>query len=225
MDQESIAEIRAQTVRLYHRGVKWLARVPVTAQVVAGLFLLSALLMGIHTAIGVHDATLRLKVQHSFRSAQLQVWVDNDRLYSGKLVGSSKKRFGLFSDPVQGSLSETLQVPSGSHRVKIRVSGEDGTIQEDTIDADFSRNAQRTLAVVARRSAVSLSWQGSVASATDPPPAASGWLAPYASTLILTAAGSIISALTGFALRELPGYFRGRRTSGSPTPKAQKLGA
>jgi len=221
MDPQRIAELRAWAESLYHQGRERLAKVPLAVQVVAAFFLVAVLLMGIYTAIGSRDATMRLKVQHSFRGAQLQVWVDDSRVYSGHLVGSARKKYGLLPD-VQGSLSETLAVPSGSHRVKVRVTADDGTIQEDTIEAEFSRNTQRTLFVVARRSDVSLNLQGTVAgSTTDPPPASSGWFTRYAGTLLLTAAGSIISALTGYAVRELPGHLRARQAAASQTPKAE----
>jgi hypothetical protein len=221
MDQERIADIRARAEALYRRGRERLAKVPVTMQVVGAFVLFAALLMAICTAIGSRDATMRLKVQHSFRSAQLEVWVDDSTVYSGHLVGTFKKKYGLLPD-VQGSLSETLAVPSGSHRVKVRVTADDGAIQEDTIDAQFSRNTQRTLSVVARHSDVSLNMQGTIASTPpDPPPASSSWFTRYAGTLMLTAAGSIISALTGYAVRELPGHIRARQSAASQTPKAE----
>ena len=221
MDPQRIAELSTWAESLYGQGRERLARVPLAVQVVAAFFLVAVLLMGIYTAIGSRDATMRLKVQHSFRSAQLQVWVDDNRAYSGHLVGSARKKYGLLPD-VQGSLSETLAVPSGSHRVKVRVTADDGTIQEDTIEAEFSRNTQRTLSVVARRSDVSLNVQGPVAgSTTDPPPASSSWFTRYAGTLLLTAAGSIISALTGYAVRELPAHLRARQAAASQTPKAE----
>ena len=212
MDQERIAEIRARAQALLADAKARLAKVPVKIQVIGGLLLLAAVFMAIYTVMGSHDATLRLKVQHSFRSAGLQVFVDDDRVYSGKLVGSSKKKL-FFGDSVQGNLSETLHVPSGSRRVRVRVTADDGTIQEDTINAEFSRNAEHTLSVVARRSDVALSWQGTPVSVPDPPPASPGWFSRYASALFLTAAGSIISALTGYAVKELPGHLRSRQTT------------
>ena len=32
-------------------------------------------------------------MQHGFRSAQMTVWVDGEQAYSGKLTGSTKKKF------------------------------------------------------------------------------------------------------------------------------------
>ena len=221
MDQQRIAELRAGTESLRRQAREQLAKVPLTVQVVAAFFLVAVLLMGIYTAIASRDATMRLKVQHSFRSAQLQVWVDDSTVYSGHLVGSARKKFGLLPE-VQGSFSETLAVPAGSHRVKVRVTADDGTIQEDTIEAEFSRNTQRTLSVLAHRGGVSLNVQGSVAGSTpEPPPASSSWFSRYAGTLMLTAAGSIISALTGYAVRELPGHLRARQAGASQSPKAE----
>jgi hypothetical protein len=218
MDPERIAEIRSQAVALYQKTRAWAVKVPLTARVVAGFICFAALLMGIHSVIGARDATLRLKVQHSFRTAHLEVWIDDDQAYSGKLNGS-RKRFGLFSDAVQGTLSETLGVPSGIHRVKVRVEPDDGTVHEDTISGDFPHHGQRTLAVSARRSDISLNWQGAAAGAPDEPPSSGGWFAQYASALLLTAAGSIISAITGYALRELPGHIRARQSAGQ-APKS-----
>jgi len=217
MNQESMAALREKALQIYQKARIRAAKVPLTGWVIGGFCCFAAILMALHTAMSAKDATLRLKVQHGFRSAQLQVWVDDDMAYSGRLTGSARKKFGILPD-VQGTLSETLDVPSGTHKVKVRVTSDDGNVQEDTTTADLARNSQRTLSVTARRSDVSLNWQGSTASAPDPPPASAGWFARYASTLLLTAAGSIISALTGFAVRELPGHIRARQSAG-PTQK------
>jgi len=171
-----------------------------------GLFLLAALLMAVHTAYWGKDAGLRLKVQHSLRSGQISVWVDGELAYSGNLVGSSKRKFGVIP-VVQGSLSETLPVATGTHQVKVQVVSDSGA-RESTISGDFAHNGQRGLSVTASRDDLSLNWQplnlqpqpvGAESSATG-----QGWFSRYAGTLVMTVAGSIISALAGFALRELP---------------------
>ena len=190
------------------------ARIP-TAWVILGLFLLAAVLMAIHTSFAAKDSSLRVKVQHSLRGGQLYVWVDGDLAYSGRLTGYTKKKFGLLPESVQGSLSETLAVPSGKHQVRVRVASDSGAVQEDTIMGEFVTNSQRTLSISARLDDVALSWQGggnvSAGSVPVEPAAGIGWMARYAGTLILTAAGSIISAVTGYAIREVPAYIRARQ--------------
>jgi hypothetical protein len=57
--------------------------------------LVAALLMAIYTALTAKDANLHLKLQRGFHDAQLSVWVDGDLAFSGKVTGSTKKKFGL----------------------------------------------------------------------------------------------------------------------------------
>jgi hypothetical protein len=174
--------------------------------VVLGLFALAALLMALYTAFLGKDASLQLKVQHSLRNAQLSLWVDGDPAYSGSLVGYTKKKFGLIPS-VQGSLSETIAVAPGTHQIRVQIVSDAG-VREHTISGDFARNGQQILSVSASRADLSLNlqsldWQ-SAAAGTEPPSGSKGWFTRYAGTLMMTVAGSIVSALTGFALRELP---------------------
>jgi hypothetical protein len=217
MDQQRITELCRHVTVFRQEAREKAARVPTTAWIVLGLFLLAASLMALRTAFVSRDAGLRLKVQHSLRSAQLSVWVDGELAYSGKLIGSMRKKFGFLSE-IQGTLSETLPISSGSHQVRVRVASDDGSTQEDTISGDFARNSQRTLAVNARRDDVALSWQGQDAVLADSAVAGgNGWFGRYTSTLLMTIAGSIVSALTGFALRELPRHIASRQ---GDAPKA-----
>ena len=216
MDQPYLSEFVLRSKAFCSKALCLVGTLPLTARIVGGLLIVFALLVGVHQAFLPKDVTIRLKVQHSFRSGQLWVWVDDDLAYSSKLNGNMKKKFGLIPDSIQGSLSETLQIPAGSHRLTVRASAEDGTVQEDKISGDFARNSQRTLSVNARHSDLSLSWQGA-ASTLPEPESGSSWYSKYASSLFLTAAGSIISALTGFALKEIPNQVRSRE-SASPKP-------
>jgi hypothetical protein len=179
-----------------------------------GLFLLAALLMAIYTAYSGSDASLRLKVQHSLRSGQLSLWVDGDLAYSAALVGSTKRKFGLIPE-MQGSLSETLPIAPGSHRIKVQIVS-DGSERENTISGDFAHNRQQTLSVNASHADLSLHWQATEAVGVDSSSGGKGWFSRYAGTLMMTIAGSIISALTGFALRELPKQMASRQEA----PKA-----
>ena len=215
MDLESKAESRARAIAVWQKARGQFARLPATARVMLGLFLLAALLMAMHTAYWGKDAGLRLKVQHSLRGGQISVWVDGELAYSGNLVGNSKRKFGVIPT-VQGSLSETLPVATGTHQIKVQVVSDSG-VRESTVIGDFTHNGLRALSVIASRDDLSLNWQalnsqpqavGAVSSATG-----QGWFSRYAGTLMMTVAGSIISALAGFALRELPKHLVSRQAA------------
>jgi hypothetical protein len=218
MNQESIAQLRAKAGSLYQQARLGVERVPVKARVLLGLFFVAALLMAIHTALTAKDANLHLKLQHGFRDAQLSVWVDGDLAFSGKVTGSTKKKFGLIpTDSVQGSLSQIIPVRSGQHNVRVRIEPDDAAMQEDSTSGDFARNTERELLVSARRSSLSLSWQGT-GSAPVETSSSFAWISRYAGSLFLTLAGSIMSALAGYAIRELPARFR---STSDATPKAE----
>jgi len=203
--------LRDRAVLFLEQALQRLRAIPVRARVVLGLFLLAALLFAIHTAVTSKNSSLRLKVQHGFRSADISVWVDGDFAYSGKLTGSTRKKFGLIPESVGGSLTELIPVASGRHQVRVRVE-EYGSAQEDSTTGDFVRNASQSLLVSARPSGMALSWQ-SGASGGSEAPSMPGWLERYAGSIFLSIAGSIISALTGFAIREAPGYLRARKAA------------
>ena len=189
---------------------------PLKAWLVLALFLVAALFMGLHTAFAAKDSTLHLKVQHGFRSALLSVWIDGELTYSSKLTGSMKKKLGLIPDSVQGNLAQTISLPSGNRELRIRVETPDGSVQEQTVGAEFVRNGERTLVVIARRTDFSMNWQDLPVQVAESA-STLGRMARYTSTLLLTAAGSIISAITGYAIRELPKQIGSRQAE---TPKA-----
>jgi hypothetical protein len=228
MNQEFSADFPSKAKSLFRSVRGWVARLPKKALIVLGLFLFAAVLLALHTALTRKDSSLRLKVQHSFRSAQLSVWLDGDLAYSGKLIGSSRKRLGFF-ESVQGSLSETFNVSSGAHVVRVRVVNSDGSAQENTIRGEFTSSSQRTLSVVARGDDVSMNWLGdsSGAVSANPPanesqPPSAGWFQRYAGSVLLSIVGSIMSACTGYAIRELPKKIASRQAE---TAKAQSAAA
>jgi len=94
MNVERMPAIRAHAGAVWQKARVQFARLPATARVMVGFFLLAALLMALHTAFSGRDASLRLRVQHSLRSGQLSVWVDGDLAYSATLVGNAKKSSG-----------------------------------------------------------------------------------------------------------------------------------
>jgi len=217
MTPEQTAQLRTKARLLYERACQLIARIPAKARVVLGLFLVAAVFMAIYTAITSKDSSLHLKVQHNFRTAQVSVWVDGDLAYSGKMTGSPKKKLGFIpSDAVQGSLSQIIPERSGHHSLRVRIEPEDAAMQEDSISGDFSSNSERDLSVSARRSQIALSWQGSGSTSAETS-SSFAWLSRYAGSLLLTIAGSIMSALTGYAIRELPGRLRSTSES-APKP-------
>ena len=218
MDQQNLPGMHSATPSpLWWQKIQVQVRaLPVKAWIVLGLFLVAALFMGLHTAFAAKDSTLHLKVQHGFRSALLSVWIDGELTYSSKLTGSMKKKLGLIPDSVQGNLAQTISLPSGNRELRIRVETPDGSVQEQTVGAEFVRNGERTLVVIARRTDFSMNWQDLPVQVAESA-STLGWMARYTSTLLLTAAGSIISAITGYAIRELPKQIGSRQAE---TPKA-----
>ena len=218
MDQQHLPGMNSDTPSsLWRQKIQVQVRaLPVKAWIVLGLFVVAALFMGLHTAFAAKDSTLHLKVQHGFRSALLSVWIDGELAYSSKLTGSMKKKLGLIPDSVQGNLAQTIPLPSGNRELRIRVETPDGSVQEQTVGAEFVRNGERTLVVIARRTDFSMNWQDLPVQVAESA-STLGWMARYTSTLLLTAAGSIISAITGYAIRELPKQIGSRQAE---TPKA-----
>src|SRR6476659_7207382 len=161
MDQQSLPGMHSATPSpLWWQKIQVQVRaLPLKAWLVLGLFLVAALFMGLHTAFAAKDSILHVKVQHGFRSALLSVWIDGELAYSSKLTGVMKKKLGLIPESVQGSLSQTIPLPSGTRELRVRVETPDGSIQEQTIGAEFIRDGERTLLVNALLTDFSMNWQ------------------------------------------------------------------
>ena len=189
-------------------------RFPLWTQVSAGVLLFMLVLAGLHSVFFGRSSILHLRVQHGFASAEIAVFVDDNSVYTGRLTGALKKKYVLFGNTMQGALTQEILVSSGFHRIRIQLTGSDGTVQQDSTTANFARNVDRTLLVNARRGNVELEWLGESAppiSDYAPAPASGGFLSRYGTTIFMSIAGSIISALTGYAIRELPGYIKSRQ--------------
>jgi hypothetical protein len=159
------------------------------------------------------SASLRVQMQHSFRSAQVSVWVDGDLACSEHLTGSQRRRFGVLPAGIGGNFSRLLQVSAGHHTVKVRLTTDEGYDNSGSITGDFPEDSQVNLQVSPRRSGdLELNWQGMSTLVADSGPA---WYVKYAGSLLMTAVGSLVSALMAYVVRELPNLLR--RTS---TPKA-----
>ena len=82
------SDLCPQATAFWRKISAQISKIPITARVLLCFFLFAAVLMGIHTALAGKDSSFRLKVQHSFRGAQLSVWVDGDLTYSARLIGT-----------------------------------------------------------------------------------------------------------------------------------------
>lgn len=159
------------------------------------------------------NATLKVQMQYSFRSAQVSVWVDGDLACTQHIAGTARRRFGLIPSGIGGNFSRVLPLSAGRHTVKVRVTSEDGYDNSGSSSGDFPENTQTVLQVNPRRSGnLGMSWQGSSTLVADSGPA---WYVKYGSSLLMTAVGSLVSALMAYIVKELPNLLR--RTS---TPKA-----
>jgi len=215
MDHDWVAQLRVGAARICRRAQLWLVNLSVRGKIILGLTGLAALLLGIYTALPGKDMNLHVKVQHGFRSAEISLWVDQELVYSGKLKGTVKKRFGLIPDSVQGTASQVVPISPGQHIIRVRISSEQG-VQEEAVTGSFASATDRDLTVSARHDGISLGLPEVPTAVRSSP----GWLARYGATFLLTVAGSIVSTLTGFAIRELPEHLRVRQN-----PKAQSTSA
>ena len=208
MNREDVAKFRLRAALLWRQTNRLIVRIPAKARIVLLFWIVAAILVAVYSEFTAKDSSLHLKLQYGFRSAQISVWVDGDLAYSGRVSGMTRKKFGLIpTDSVQGSLSEIIPVSSGQHNIRVLVEPEGAVTQEDSISGSFTSNYERALSVSARQGGLSLSWIGAASPALETSAGAS-WFSRYAGSLFLTVAGSIISALTGFAIKELPGRFR-----------------
>lgn len=159
------------------------------------------------------SASLKVQMQHSFRSAQVSVWVDGDLACSEHLTGSQRRRFGLLPAGIGGNFSRLLQVPAGRHTVKVRVTSDEGYDNTGSITGDFPQDSQVSLQVSPRRSGdLGMVWQGMSTMAAESGPA---WYVKYASSLLMTAVGSLVSAVMAYVVKQLPNLLRP-----ASTPKA-----
>src|SRR5256885_17069943 len=84
----------------------------------AGLALV-IFLIAFHVNGSIGAANLQIKMQHGFRSAEVSLWVDDQLTYTGK-TSAKKRRLRMLPATVQGTLVRTIQVPAGSHELRVR---------------------------------------------------------------------------------------------------------
>jgi serine/threonine-protein kinase len=93
----------------------------------------------------VTPARLNVVSRHSFRQAQVSIWLEETLAYQGMMRG---QRRGA-SRNVQGLFAARLEVPPGWHNIRVRVLSHDDGGFDDTaqIQAEFGANTAHTLEV------------------------------------------------------------------------------
>ena len=109
----------------------------------------------------VPSATLDVAVQHQFKDATLFIYVDGKLALNRSLHGGVQKKLIVFNG-VRGVESESLNVPEGSHVLKVRaVSADQATDLSKTVTAQFVVGDNKTLQISFEKhnTQMKLSWQ------------------------------------------------------------------
>jgi hypothetical protein len=200
------AAVPASEPRLEARCNSALRRLPrkMRLALLAGSFF--ALACFLYAFLSSGSATLNVVCRHSFRSAELSVFVDGKLNHSEQISGIAKKRFGLFDTRVEGSFSKSLAVPAGEHLVQVRLrSATDGFDQTKQCRINLPAGKDATVVVSTQRGAMSLAYQGPAAGTET----ASGYFNSLR-TVVVTVLGSAVSAAIGFVVQD---FLRSRKVS------------
>ena len=93
------------------------------------------------------SATLHIRIEHRFPSAQVLVWIDDKLAYKESSDGTVKRRMGLFK-AVQGYKSDSLALSSGEHKIRVRVQSSDSAYDRTaSITGTIPATAERVLTV------------------------------------------------------------------------------
>jgi hypothetical protein len=167
------------------------------------LALIAAVVVGAAAFWFLPSATLTVVCRHDFRRGEITVSVDDDVALSDTLAGSTSRRWFGVVEKTGGTYTRTVPVPAGKATVEVRLraSGYDRTRR---IEADFHRGQQAVLSVDSGREA--LAWRTAAPETGDvAAPAAArdsqGWF-KYASPILFTILGSIVSASIGVFLQD-----------------------
>jgi serine/threonine-protein kinase len=112
------------------------------------------------SAPAISPALLDIQVDHKFAEAQLTIWVDDRKSYTHVLEGADKKRMVVFHK-VQGHEFHAMQVPLGTHRLRVRVeSPVDSYDQSGIVTGEFSADKEQVLRInFSKRGEMQLSLQ------------------------------------------------------------------
>jgi serine/threonine-protein kinase len=92
-------------------------------------------------------AKLDIRCRHSFRAADLLVWVDGHLICEERLSGTVKKRLVLIKK-TRGSFSNTLAVAPGRHVIRVQVaSRQAGYNQTKEVEGEWVPKGKKTLEI------------------------------------------------------------------------------
>jgi hypothetical protein len=180
-------------------------------RVVAGVLLL-VLAVGWYWFVAA-SATLTIAGRHSFRQAQVSIWVDGNLKSTFEVSGSAKKKLGVFQK-IDGSFSRSLRVGAGDHTIRVQVHSL--TDNSDVIRqcrASVASGTQSTVYVNADRGLLSLSF-ASGSPRTQPEPESSNGYLKLMQSVLMALVGSALSATVGFLVQD---FLKSRKASNSAT--------
>jgi hypothetical protein len=107
----------------------------------------------------LESGRLAIDFDHHLKSGILRVWVDEELVLDDRLDAQVEKKVVLFKVR-KGSYKEVLEVPPGTHRVRVQVQWDDNE-RSESIEGAFTAGRTRRLDVsVGRlRKNLSLEWR------------------------------------------------------------------
>lgn len=106
-----------------------------------------AILLPVATLAARKTASLHIRVEHRFPSAEVLVWIDDKLAYKAAVDGTIKRRMGMFKT-VAGYKSDSLQLASGEHHIRVRVESSDNSYDRtETITGIVPEDSERALKI------------------------------------------------------------------------------
>jgi hypothetical protein len=154
-------------------------------------------------------ATLTVAGRHSFRQAEISIWIDGSLKSTFEVTGSPKKRFGVLQK-IDGSFSRSLRVNGGPHIVRVRVhSLTDSSDIVRQCQANVESGTESTVYVNADRGILALGFASASSRSKPESDSSSGYLKLMQSVL-MAVAGSALSAVVGFLVQD---FLRSRKAA------------
>jgi hypothetical protein len=165
------------------------------------------------------SATLTIAGRHSFRQAEISIWIDGDLKSTFKVSGSPKKRMGVLQK-IDGSFSRSLRVGAGQHLVRVRVhSLNDATDIVRQCQATIESGTESTVFVNADRGILSLGFASAVPKPKPESESSSSYMKLMQSVL-MAVAGSALSATVGFLVQD---FLRSRKPAAASPTQASSI--